>query len=444
MSRRGGAPAARAIIATAAMVLALAGSASAFDAVGVKARVDAEFAADWPHLDALYKDIHSHPDLAFQEARTAALLAGEMRALGFEVTEHVGKTGIVAIYHNGEGPVVLVRTELDALPVEEKTGLPWASTAKQMYNGHETFVDHACGHDIHMAAWVGAAKALLSMKDRWRGTLMFIGQPAEEVVGGAKAMLDDGLFTRFPKPTFGFAQHVDPAPYGTIEYKAGAFSSNADSFTIRFNGRGGHGSMPSMTIDPVVEAARFVIDVQSVVSREKDAQQFGVISVGAIEGGSAGNIIPDHVILRGTIRSFDPDVRARLKSGLVRTAKAEAEMSGAPAPEVDFPEAATAVVNDQALVARTEPVFKAAFGDDAIATPQPGAASEDYSEFVLAGLPSFYWGFGGDDPAKVAEAMRTGVPLPVNHSPYFAPVAKPSIKTGVEAMTLAVMNVMQR
>jgi amidohydrolase len=360
------------------------------------------------------------------------------------VTEHVGKTGIVAIYHNGPGPTVMVRTELDALPVEEKTGLAWASTAKQMFQGRETFVDHACGHDIHMAAWVGAAKALLSMKDRWHGTLMFIGQPAEEAIGGAKAMLDDGLFTRFPKPTYGFAQHVYNGPYGTIGYKPGVYDSNADSFTIRFNGRGGHGSMPSMTIDPVVEAARFIIDVQAVVSREKDAQQFGVISVGAIQGGQAGNVIPDNVVIRGTIRSYDPDVRTRLKAGLVRTANAVAQMSAAPAPQVDFTEAATAVVNDEALVARVAPTFKAAFGDKAELETLPGAASEDYSEFVLAGLPSFYWSFGGYDPAKVAEARRTGVPLPVNHSPYFAPVAEPSIKTGVEAMTLAVLDILQK
>jgi hippurate hydrolase len=440
MVKRGRAPGALVCSLLAGALLAVvAGPAAALDVAADKAAIDAAFAADWPQLEALYKDIHSHPEIAFQETRTAALLAARMRALGFEVTEHVGKTGIVAIYHNGPGPIVMVRTELDALPVEEKTGLPWASTQKQVYEGHETFVDHACGHDIHMTAWVGAAEALLSMKSRWHGTLMFIGQPAEEAIGGARAMLADGLFTRFPKPAVGFAQHVENGSYGTIGYKAGTYSSNADSFTIRFNGRGGHGSMPSNTIDPIVEAARFIIDVQTVISREKDAQQFGVITVGAIEAGSAGNIIPDHAILRGTIRSYDPDVRTRLKAGLVRTADAEATMSGAPPAQVDFTEGATAVVNDDALVARTAPVFEAAFGDKAELGKQPGAASEDYSEFVLAGLPSFYWSLGGYDPAKVEEARRTGVPLPSNHSPYFAPVAEPAVKTGVEAMTLAVI-----
>ncbi|MBV8683893.1 MAG: amidohydrolase, partial [Caulobacteraceae bacterium] len=248
------------------------------DVAADRAAVDQEFAADWPHLEALYKDIHSHPEIAFQEQRTSALLAKEMRALGFDVTEHVGKTGVVAIYHNGPGPVVMVRTELDALPVTEKTGLPYSSTVKIQYEGHESGVDHACGHDIHMAAWVGAAKALLAMKDKWHGTVMFIGQPAEEAIGGAKAMIDDGLFTRFPKPAIGFAQHVENGPYGTVDYKPGTYDSNADSFTITFKGRGGHGSMPNVTIDPVVEAARFIIDVQTIVSREREPHQFGVIT----------------------------------------------------------------------------------------------------------------------------------------------------------------------
>jgi amidohydrolase len=440
MIGRGG----RAALAGAALAVVMGAPAMAMDVAADKAAIDQEFAADWPHLEGLYKDIHSHPEIAFQEQRTSALLAKEMRALGFEVTEHVGKTGIVAIYHNGPGPVVMIRTELDALPMAEKSGLPWSSTVKIQYEGRETGVAHSCGHDIHMAAWVGTAKALLAMKDRWHGTVMFIGQPAEEAIGGAKAMIDDGLFTRFPKPALGFAQHVENGPYGTIEYKPGTYDSNADSFTITFKGRGGHGSTPSVTIDPVVEAARFVIDVQTVVSRERDPHQFGVITVGAIQGGTAGNIIPDNVVLRGTIRSYDQDVRTKLKAGLVRTANAEAQMSGAPAPDVQFTEGATAVVNDDALVARTEPVFKTAFGDNAMLMKEPGSASEDYSEFVLAGVPSFYWSIGGYDPAKVAEARRAGVPLPANHSPYFAPVAEPSVKTGVEAMTLAVMNVLSK
>src|SRR6202790_48136 len=220
-----------------------------------------------------------------------------MRALGFEVTEKVGKTGLVAIYRNSDGPTIMVRTELDALPMEEKTGLSYASHDKTIWQGRETFVAHSCGHDIHMASWVGTAKTLLCLKEHWHGTLMYIAQPAEEIVSGAKAMLADGLFTRFPKPDFGFALHANGAfAYGTVHYSVGIDSSNADGLYIKFRGRGGHGAVPQATIDPVMMAARFVVDVQSVVSREKDPTEFGVVSIGAIHGGTAENIIPDAVV----------------------------------------------------------------------------------------------------------------------------------------------------
>src|SRR5271165_2629635 len=231
---------------------AFAGSARALDVATVAPIIVAEVNADYPRLDALYKDIHAHPELGFQQTRTAAKLAAEMRALGFTVTEGVGKTGVVAIYHNGPGPLVLVRTELDALPMKEGTGLPYASEAKAQWNGRETFVAHSCGHDSHMAIWTGTAKALLALKARWSGTLMFIGQPSEESVGGAKAMLADGLYTRFGgKPDYAFALHVGPGPAGEISYKAGPISSTSDSLEITFLGRGSHGSMPAQSIDPV-------------------------------------------------------------------------------------------------------------------------------------------------------------------------------------------------
>ncbi|QUD89101.1 amidohydrolase [Phenylobacterium montanum] len=433
-----------AFLGAAVAAVSLAGSASALDVPALKAAVDKDLDGEYGHLDGLYKDIHNHPELGFQEARTAAVLAKEMRALGFEVTEGVGKTGIVAVYKNGAGPTVLVRTELDALPVQEKTGLAYASTAKQSYRGHETFVDHACGHDIHMAAWVGTAHALVAMKSRWHGTLMFIGQPAEEMVSGAKGMIDDGLFTRFPKPDYGFALHVGPGPYGFVSYKAGVFSSTSDELDVTFHGRGGHGSMPNLTVDPVMEAARFIVDLQGVVSREKDPSQFGVISIGSIQAGNAGNVIPDTAELRGTIRSYDPAVRERMIDGIKRTANGVAMISGAPAPDVAIVEGGKAVVNDDALTERTAKVFKAAFGDHAVAEPKPGAASEDYSEFIIAGVPSTYFGIGGLDPKMLAEAKAAGKPVPANHSPFFAPVPEPSIRTGVEAMTLAVIDVMQK
>jgi hippurate hydrolase len=429
----------------AAVALAgFAGSASAMDVKASKAAVDKALDAEYPSLDALYKDIHAHPELGFQETRTAALLAKEMRSIGFEVTEQVGKTGLVAIYRNGPGPVVMVRTELDALPLEEKTGLPYASRVQADYRGKTTFVDHACGHDIHMASWVGTARALVENKTRWHGTLMFIAQPAEEIVGGARAMIADGLFTRFPKPAMGFALHDGPGAYGTVNYKAGVRSSNSDSLEILFKGRGGHGASPQNTIDPVMIAARFVVDVQGVISREKDPQEPGVISIGAIQGGSAGNIIPDQVLLRGTVRDFDAKTREKLLSGITRVAKAEAALAGAPEPEITLSaERTDAVYNDPALEARTAPVFKAAFGANAIEETRPGAASEDYSAYVEAGVPSFFFGIGVYDPKRVAAAEAGGPPVPGNHSPEFAPVPEPTIRTGVEAMSLAVMNALQ-
>ncbi len=418
------------------------GAATALDVGATKAAIDRELDSGYPHLDGLYKDIHRHPEIAFQETATAARLSKEMRALGFTVTEEVGKTGIVAIYHNGVGPTVLVRTELDALPMQELTGLPYASTDKQTANGHQTFVAHSCGHDLHMAVWVGVAKTLVDMKSRWHGTLMFIGQPAEEIVSGASAMLKDGLFTRFPRPDFGFALHVGPEPDDRVRYRAGAFSSNSDSLEVVFHGRGGHGSMPNLTIDPVLEAARFIVDVQSVVSREKDPAAFGVISIGALEAGNAGNVIPDVARLRGTIRSYDATVRAKLAAGIERTARAVAAMADAPPPDVVIKAGATAVVNDSALTARTAAVFKVAFGDRAEAEPAPGAASDDFSEFIIAGVPSTFFTIGGLDPAALARARATNTPVAVNHSPYFAPVPEPSIRLGVEAMSLAVLNVL--
>jgi hippurate hydrolase len=410
------------------------------DVASLKAAIEKSVEADYPKLDALYKDIHAHPEIAFQEVKTASKLAAEMRALGFDVTEKVGKTGLVAIYKNGDGPTIMVRTELDALPMEEKTGLAYASHDKTTWNGQETFVAHSCGHDIHMASWVGTAKTLVGLKDRWQGTLMFIAQPAEETVSGARAMLADGVFTRFKKPDFGFALHDVAAAYGTITYRVGIGSSNSDSLEITFHGRGGHGAAPQRTIDPVMIAARFIVDVQSVISREKDPTEFGVVSIGAIHGGTAENIIPDNVLLRGTIRSFKPEVRARILAGIERTAKAAAAMSDAPAPEIKITEGAKAVMNDPAVVETAAKVMRAAFGDKFKTSP-PGTPSEDFSEFVNAGVPSMFFNIGVYEPERVAAAADgTGPQLPSNHSPLFAPVPKPTIETGVEAMTLAVLS----
>ncbi len=354
------------------------------DVASLKQSIETSFEHEYPKLDALYKDIHAHPEIAFQEEKTAAKLAAEMQE-------------------------------------------------------RETFVTHSCGHDIHMASWVGTAKTLVGLKDQWKGTLMFIAQPAEEVTAGARAMLADGLFTRFPKPDAGFALHAGAFPYGFVSYRVGVGSSNEDGLYIKFKGRGGHGAVPQATIDPVMMASRFVVDVQSVISREKDPTEFGVVSIGSLHAGTADNIIPDEAVLLGTIRTFNPDVRAKMHDGIERTAKAVAAMANAPAPDIKITEGTKAVVNDAAVVATAEKVLKAAFGDKFRVTP-PFTPSEDFSEYINAGVPSMMFNIGMYELEKWAAANKSGTPLPGNHSPLFAPVPKPTIQTGVTAMTLAVLS----
>jgi amidohydrolase len=427
------------LVSAALCVGALSPAYAEMDFARLKAAIETSFEADYPKLDTLYRDLHAHPELAFEEVKTAAKLAAEMRALGFEVTEKVGRTGLVAIYSNGDGPTIMVRTELDALPMEEKTDLPYASRVKAVWNGRETFVAHSCGHDIHMANWVGTAKTLIGLKDQWRGTLMFIAQPAEEIVAGARAMLADGLFTRFKKPDFAFALHAGGGPYGYVSYRVGVGSSHADGLYIKFRGRGGHGATPQRTIDPVMMAARFIVDVQSVISREKDPTEFGIISIGAVNSGTAGNIIPDDAVVLGTVRSFKPEVRAKMLAGIERTAKAVAAMSDAPAPDIKLREGTKAVINDPGVVATAEKALKAAFGEKLRLTPA-NTTSEDFSEFAGAGVPSMMFNIGVYEPEKWAAANKSVTPLAGNHSPLFAPVPKPTLQTGVTAMTLAVLS----
>lgn len=394
----------------------------------------------YPALKTLYEDLHAHPEIAFEEVRTAAKLATEMRALGFTVTEGVGKTGLVAIYENGAGPTVMVRTELDALPMEEKTGLPYASRAKALSNGRESFVAHSCGHDVHMAAWVGAARTLVALKDRWQGRLMFIAQPAEEIVSGAQAMVADGLFTRFPRPDVAIAIHTGSGAYGTVQFRAGPAMSASDNFEITFKGRGGHGSAPHATLDPIAMAARFVNDVQAVVSREKDPREFGVITIGAFQAGTVGNIIPDQAVLRGTIRSYLPEVREGLLAGLRRTAQHVAAGAGAPEPEITMMPGVGAVMNDEGVIRRVEAAIKASLGADKVLVAKPLTPSEDFSVYALQGVPSLLMHFGVYPPERVEAASKPGAtPMPSNHSPQFAPVAEPSIKTGIKITSASVL-----
>ena len=434
----------RRTVSTLALVLAgLTLPAWAQTAAPLTPQVAAKVDGMYPWLDGIYRDLHAHPEIAFQEVRTAGKLAQEMRKLGFEVTEKVGRTGLVALLRNGSGPTVLVRTELDGLPMEEMTGLPYAS--HDHTRDGAAFTAHSCGHDVHMAAWLGAARTLADMKSQWRGTLMFIAQPAEETVSGARAMLEDGLFTRFPRPDYAFALHSWPLAHGTVGFESGPVSSNSDALEIRFNGRGGHGSAPDKAIDPIAIAARFIVDVQTIVSREKDPKEFGVVTIGAIQGGTVGNIIPDTVQVRGTIRSYSPDVRAKLLDGVRRVANASAAMAGAPAPEVLLKANGDAIVNDDALVRRTEAVFKDAFGLEKAQRMPAMTASEDFSLYAEQGVPSMFFFTGVYDPQAVAASQQPGgTPLPFNHSPDYAPVPEPSIKTAAEAMSLAVLNVLGR
>lgn len=430
-----------------ALALPHGAGAATLDAAKARAAIDASTQKNWTELEALYKQLHQHPELSFQEVNTAKLLASKLKALGFTVTEQVGKTGLVGVFKNGAGPVVLVRTEMDALPMEEKTGLGWASRVQATTaDGRTSFVDHACGHDIHMTWWLGTAQALVAIKDKWHGTLVFIGQPAEEVGQGAHAMLEDGLFTRFPKPDYAFGAHVGPTPAGEVDIKQGVVSSNSDSMRVVFKGQGAHGSMPDKSIDPVVMGARFVEDVQTVISRQKDPLKFGVVTVGSFQSGTVANIIPDTATLQLSLRSFEPEVRKLLVEGVGITAKAVADMSRAPAPEVTRFGGTASVMNDGALAASLYGVMSKAGLKSPVrlvpATAPGGTASEDYSEYVAAGVPqSVFFGIGGSDPALFAAMKAEGKPVPVNHSPFFAPLAAPAVRAGVEVLALAVLSV---
>jgi amidohydrolase len=422
-----------------AALLLSAKPAFALDPPADRTRIEASVEKAYPRLEAIFKDIHQHPETAFQETRTAALLAREMRKLGFDVTEKVGRTGVVAVLKNGDGPTVMVRTELDALPLEDRSGVPYASRAKQMVNGSETFVHHACGHDAHMAWWLGAAGTLAQAKDRWRGTVVFIAQPAEETLAGAKAMLADGLFTRFPKPDYAFAAHTTLEAAGSIMVKDGVASSASDALMLTFHGQGAHGSTPHRSIDPVVMGAHFVSDLQSVVSREINPNAFAVATVGSFQAGKVGNVIPDRAELRLSLRSYDPEVRAKLRAGVERTAKAAADMAGAPPPTLEVLGGTSAMRNDSALVARLTPTVLAAFPNARFEPASaPGySASEDFAAFMEAGVPSIYYWIGGMDPALAA----SGKPLPAGHSPEFALAPGPAIRAGALLLALSVLAV---
>jgi len=399
----------------------------------------------YPEARELYVDIHQHPELSSHEVQTAAKLAARLRSEGYEVTEHVGGTGIVAVMKNGAGPTVMLRTELDALPVEEKTGLPYASKVHAKDDaGHDVPVMHACGHDLHMAAIVATGTIMAHSKDTWHGTLILIGQPAEETVGGATGMIAAGLFTRFPRPDVLVALHVaNSLPAGEVGVTPGVYNTNADSLKITIFGKGGHGSAPNTAIDPIVIAARTILAFQTIVSREVKPGELAVITVGYINAGTKNNIIPDHAEMGLTVRTRNADVRKQLLAAIDRVTKAEAEAGNAPrAPQIDHYEGADLVYNDPALAMRMKGVLEAALGKNNVVMEEPITASEDFSYFVEQGIPGFYFTLGGADPQQFAEAKATGTMLPSNHSPLFAPDVDPALHTAIESEVAVLRNLL--
>ncbi|MBL8829169.1 MAG: amidohydrolase, partial [Planctomycetaceae bacterium] len=397
-----------------------------------------------PQAIELYRHFHSHPELSFHEEQTAARFAAELRDIGCEVTTGVGGHGVVGILENGEGPRLMLRADLDALPVSEETNLVYASKVRAKDDsGKETGVMHACGHDIHMTNLLTSARYLAKHKQRWRGTLMFIGQPAEEKGGGAQAMLNDGLFKKFPKPDMALALHVDSTlAAGKIGYRAGYALANVDSVDITVKGRGGHGAYPHGAIDPVVIAAHLILDLQTIVSREIKPTEPAVITVGSIHGGTKHNVIGDTCHLQLTVRCYSPTVRKHLHEAIERKAKAVAMSHKAPEPKVEFSDGTPAMFNDEKLVERVVPTFERVLGEKAVVQTDPSMGGEDFSEYGLAGVPIFMYWLGSVDEQRLSGYKRVGQAAPSLHSPLYYPDSEATLRTGVISMCSAVLDLL--
>ena len=394
-------------------------------------------------LEALYIDLHRHPELSFQETRTAGIAAAHLRDLGLEVTEGVGITGVVGVLKNGEGPVVWLRADMDALPVVEETGLAYASTATGVDpDGNTVGVMHACGHDMHVTAMIGAVERLVSEREQWSGTVVVVIQPAEEYGAGARAMLDDGALDRFPRPDVVLGQHVTPLPAGTIGVRPGPQMSASDGIQVVLHGRGGHGSRPHSTVDPIVMAAATIMRLQTVVSREVDPRDLAVVTVGAIHAGTKNNIIPADATLQLSLRYPDEQLREKVIEKVERVIRAEAMASGAERePEISTLHKLPATINDADATARVISAFRGVFGEQSVIDPGLFTGSEDVSWFARdAGVPLVFWFWGGVDPKVYADAVANDTvdkDVPTNHSPFYAPVIHPTIETGVTAMATA-------
>ena len=394
-----------------------------------------------PDLESVYKDIHSHPELSMQEKRTAGIAADRLRSAGYEVATGVGKTGVVGVLHNGDGPAIMLRADMDALPVREATGLPYASNITADESGKSVPVMHACGHDMHVTWLIGAATLMAKSRDAWRGMLMPVFQPAEETGAGAQAMIDDGLFKRFPKPTAILGQHVMVGSSGVVSTRSGVITSAGDSLQIRMFGRGAHGSMPQSSIDPVVMAAATVLRLQTIVSREVAPSDAAVVTVGSLQAGTKENVIPDEALIKLNVRTFDEDVRKHVLAAIERIVNAEAEASRAPKkPEITPLDRYAFVKNDPEATKRIVDAFRGYFPEDRVKDTQPTTASEDFGSFGTEWqVPSVFWFVGGTDPETYAKAKKSGTiaDLPTNHNPRFAPVIHPTLETGVETLVVA-------
>src|ERR1700730_8192635 len=417
--------------------------------------------AELPSLLTIYKDLHTHPELSTHEERSAAIVAKELKAAGCEVTERVGKYdkegltcfGVIGVMKNGDGPTVAIRTDLDALPVHEETGVPYASTVTTKNDaGQEVSVMHACGHDIHMSTFIGTARALGKLKDKWHGTIIFIGQPAEETVGGARALLKDGLYTRWPKPNYVLGLHDDAEiATGQIGVTEGYCYANVDSVDVSVKGMGGHGAYPHKTKDPIVLSAEIINAWQTIASRENNPLDPVVVTVGSIHGGTKHNIIPDEVKMQLTVRTYKPEVRDRVLAAIERIAKSCAAAAGLPAdrmPEVivSKDEAVAAMYNNPDLTRRMASVLKTAIGNDNVVPKDPTMGGEDFAEFSLSdhSIPTFMFNAGAVDPDTAAESKKTGTPLPSLHSSKFLPVAEPTIRTAIIGMTSELLDLMKK
>jgi amidohydrolase len=401
----------------------------------------------YPELDALYLNLHQSPELSTQEEKTAAKMAERLRALGYEVTQKVGGHGVVGVLRNGKGPTVMLRTDLDALPVEEKTGLPYASKVQAKDPaGLSVPVMHACGHDVHMTAWVGAATLLARSKDRWRGTVVMVGQPAEEAGAGARAMLADGLFQRFPKPDFALAVHnYASAAAGTVEYVPGFALASVDSVDLTLYGKGGHGAYPHTTVDPVLLAARTVLSLQTIVSREKNPLDPAVVTVGSIHGGTKHNIIPDEVKLQLTVRTYKPEVRKKILEAIERIAKGESLAAGSPRPPMmAITEGTSATYNDPELMKRLVPAVGRVLGAQNVREGTPTMGGEDFSEYGRAGVPAVILWIGTVEPARHQAAQKAGEMLPSLHSGLFAPDRERTLRTGTTTLVAGALELLGR